>query len=448
MRLYTQNVDGIDTTLPPLATKVPLNRKAPWPKTVQLHGGLAKMVCSKCHALSEFEAELFQGPVPPPCNTCEVQDSIRTNHAGKRSHGVGKLRPRMVLYNEHNPDDEAIGAVTAADLRARPDAVIVVGTTLKVPGVRRIVKEMCGVTRSRRDGVTVWISSDPEPSGIEFKDCWDLVVRGKCDDVARHAALRKWDDDDIGPYEEVSNQQLQEIKQSTGEVKVVIESPRKERTVQQTQGVITPIASPKIKAWSAVKASQISTIKPQKSQNNPASHGPTIATLLKKASSQNGRAAPRKKAAAPKKATSGKCLKVNSKITTAFKLTKATNPVTSKLGPTAKSHNAESSDEPRDNSKAKPKPPGPLPYTATSIALSGNRKRTYSEISTTVRQTQPMTPIPPEAARHNSCSMQIPLPWNGKLTKYKDDGILSESGTSSVEGDWSPKRSPLMSPIK
>src|SRR5690606_16677460 len=105
---------------------------------------------------------------------------------------------RIVLYNEYNPDEEAIGNVSKADLRRVPDAVIVVGTSLKIPGVRRIVKEMCQLTRSRRDGLTAWINIDPEPQGAEFKDCWDLVVRGKSDDIAELVNLPRWDQQDIG----------------------------------------------------------------------------------------------------------------------------------------------------------------------------------------------------------------------------------------------------------
>ncbi|GAB7363908.1 hypothetical protein MBLNU230_g4471t1 [Neophaeotheca triangularis] len=198
LRLYSQNVDGIDTSLDPLSTSVPLRKgeSLKWPRTVQLHGGLSKMVCSKCHEISDFDSDLFSGPTPPLCSSCEEINDIRTNHEGKRSHGIGRLRPRMVLYNEHNPDDEAIGAVTRDDLRKRPDAVIVVGTTMKVPGVRRIVREMCGVVRNRRGGVAVWINNDPPPVGKEFEDCWDIVVRGTSDEVASRAAMRHWDDTD------------------------------------------------------------------------------------------------------------------------------------------------------------------------------------------------------------------------------------------------------------
>jgi NAD-dependent histone deacetylase SIR2 len=190
LRLYTQNVDGLDTELPSLATTVPLNRKGPWPRTVQLHGGLQKMVCSKCNHLSDLDAELFDGPTPPSCEICEEQDNARTEHAGKRSHGIGRLRPRMVLYNEHNPDDEAIGAVVKSDMRTRPDALIVVGTTLKIPGVRRIVKEMGAIVRGRRDGLTMWMNMDGPPPGFD----WDLIVKGPCDRVAEVASMQTDDE--------------------------------------------------------------------------------------------------------------------------------------------------------------------------------------------------------------------------------------------------------------
>lgn len=184
LRLYTQNVDGLDVKLPFLETEVPLNSKGPWPRTIQVHGGLENMACSKCNGIFKFEPELFDGPDPPLCSKCVEADRIRTDQAGKRSHGVGRLRPRMALYNERTPDEDAIGAVMAADLRARPDALIVVGTSLKIPGVKRLVREMCGVIRDRRDGLTIWMNMDPPPLGKEFEDCWDLVVKGPCDEVA------------------------------------------------------------------------------------------------------------------------------------------------------------------------------------------------------------------------------------------------------------------------
>jgi len=243
MRLYTQNVDGIDTSLEPLKTSVPLAPKGPWPRTIQLHGSLEIMVCSKCNALFPFQAALFDGPNPPPCTACITNDEVRTTHAGKRSHGIGKLRPRMVLYNEHNPDEEAIGTVVTADLRSRPDAVIVVGTSMEIPGVKRIVREMCGVVRGRRDGLAVWINRGPPPIGKEFEDCWDLVVKGDCDKVAGLADMRRWDDvcDPVSIL--VTESEAKRAKEKEGEMKVIVKSPCKKKA---EAGLMTPAPSPKL----------------------------------------------------------------------------------------------------------------------------------------------------------------------------------------------------------
>lgn len=240
LRLYSQNVDGLDTSMQPLKTQTPLRKDdtGKWPKTVQLHGGLDKMVCTKCHELSDFDADRFDGAAPPACTNCETVNDIRTNVEGKRSHGVGRLRPRMVLYNEHNPDDEAIGAVTRDDLRRRPDAVLVVGTTLKVPGVKRIVREMCSIVRDRKDGgMAIWINNDPPPSGPQLDGCFDIIVQGSCEEVAVRAAMPKWDDP-MKPedFDEISD----EDAMSADALKAEVHLPRKAEPAHQ---LVVPLPS-------------------------------------------------------------------------------------------------------------------------------------------------------------------------------------------------------------
>lgn len=221
LRLYTQNIDCLDTSLPNLATKHPLNEE-PWPKTVQLHGTISSMICSKCGWTRDFDPSIFRSTSEdtdtandtqegssqideidnvsgeeedgydsdnetviefssvPECPECVELDSVRTV-AGKRSQGVGKLRPKIVLYNEPNPDAEAIGQITEQDLLKRPDALIVVGTSLKIPGVRRMVREMSQAVHAAR-GCSVWMNID-DPSALssrEFDSCFDLIVKGDC----------------------------------------------------------------------------------------------------------------------------------------------------------------------------------------------------------------------------------------------------------------------------
>ncbi|OAA73457.1 NAD-dependent histone deacetylase SIR2 [Cordyceps fumosorosea ARSEF 2679] len=263
LRLYSQNIDCIDTQMKPLETNVPLNPKGPWPKTIQLHGGLQHMVCTKCSDLSPLKPELFNGPEPPLCSACAEQDSIRTNFGGKRSHGIGRIRPRFVLYNEYNPDEEAIGNVSSADLRTRPDAVIVVGTTLKVPGTRRLVKELCQVTRGRKDGFTAWINLSPEPKGADLKDCWDLVVQSKCDAVADLASLPR--SVDIGDAYLLSQKDELDANKTNIQIRLPSKSPSADDSIIETptsareeaQAIPTPKASPKLAAVKLPKQTKL-----------------------------------------------------------------------------------------------------------------------------------------------------------------------------------------------
>lgn len=228
LRLYTQNIDSLDASMEPLETRVPLSKDAEgkWPRTVQLHGGLDKMVCMKCHQLYSFDANVFDDAADnmtaPLCSMCEEVNDIRTNQEGKRSHGIGRLRPRMVLYQERSPDEEAIGSVMKEDLRRRPDAVIVVGTSMKIPGVTRIVRELCGIVRDRKDGgLAIWINHELPPSSAQLKDCFDIVVQSSCDEVADRAAMRKWDDPVVqDDFSEVSEEDAQRADAKKAEVHV------------------------------------------------------------------------------------------------------------------------------------------------------------------------------------------------------------------------------------
>jgi NAD+-dependent protein deacetylase SIR2 len=270
---------------------------------------LNKMVCQKCGYLSDFDEALFEGPEPPPCKECETSDGVRMA-AGLRSHGIGRLRPRMVLYNEYNPDEEAIGAVSHADIKSRPDAVIVVGTSLKVPGIRRLAREMCAVTRDRRGGFTAWINMDPEPVG-DMKDSWDMVVRGECDEIARYVGLPRWDDKDCGEYRNVEREEAKETKKAKGLLGVVVES--KPLEAIKTEGMLTPIDS-----------------RQQSPQplSKPKRQIPLSFVLAKNMGAG--------KDTKPKKKASRKLLpsaKPKEKITSAFTNTKKAKPTTSKAAP-------------------------------------------------------------------------------------------------------------------
>jgi len=224
----------------------------------------------------------------------------------------------MVLYHEHNPDDEAIGNVTRADMRTRPDAVLVVGTTLKVPGVRRIVREMCAIVRDRRDGFTAWINNDPEPSGKEFEDSWDMIIKGTSDEVARQARLPQWDEPEKPTI--ISAEDAERLS-SSQEVAVVLP--------------LTPMRTPKATARSEVPVASIELdwTKKMKAIDVVTKGGKTDTTKRKAPPKQ--KKAPEKKP--PTKKTMAKATSTNAKLN--FKVTKDNKiavPVKGKMGATEK----------------------------------------------------------------------------------------------------------------
>nr|VWO94137.1 NAD-dependent histone deacetylase SIR2 [Ganoderma boninense] len=138
-------------------SQIPLPLKET-PKCIPLHGTLRSMHCMTCgHScpLRHYINSLVSG-VPPPCPQCTALEQTR-QLIGKRAHSIGKLRPSIVLYNEDHKDGENVGKVVRKDLlgsskgksRTGADLLLVVGTSLRVPGTKRIVREFAKVVRSR-----------------------------------------------------------------------------------------------------------------------------------------------------------------------------------------------------------------------------------------------------------------------------------------------------------
>lgn len=181
-RLYTQNIDGIDTQLEALKTEIPLPLRAPWPKTIQLHGNLRTVQCTgnATHKM-KFDPENFKSGAQPQCSMCE--DEIKGSR--KRGNKVHVTKPRVFLYDQFDfEDDESINKVIQHDLKAKPDAVIVVGTALKVGAAKNLVRDMCTVVKQAR-GCTAWINLKPPPNDLK---CFDIAVKGNCEDIAMHVS--------------------------------------------------------------------------------------------------------------------------------------------------------------------------------------------------------------------------------------------------------------------
>ncbi|KAG9125029.1 hypothetical protein FRC07_009255, partial [Ceratobasidium sp. 392] len=103
----------------------------------------------------------------------------------------GTLRPAIVLYDEPHPLGDHIGAVQTSDLGKKPDLLIVMGTSLKVHGLRRLVKSFAKAVHSSRPSPApttthsllhnvVFVNRTAPPPG-EWTGIIDYHVQGDAD---------------------------------------------------------------------------------------------------------------------------------------------------------------------------------------------------------------------------------------------------------------------------
>ena len=120
---------------------------------------------------------------------------------------------------------------------------------MKIPTVRRIVHEMCSIVRDRREGTSIWINRDPTPTGKDLENCWDLIVKGDSDDVARLAALKEWDDVTPEVSEAYTDSEVERVQSSQGEIRVEVKTPQKQRLpaidLATSMAAMTPPMSPR-----------------------------------------------------------------------------------------------------------------------------------------------------------------------------------------------------------
>jgi len=158
------------------------------PRCIPLHGHLSTLSCALCSntfPLHPFLPLLSSGQ-PPLCPTCHTIDQERSS-LGRRSRGVGVLKPDVVLYGERHKDGDRIGEITQRDLMGvRPDLLIVVGTTLKVPGTKKLVKELSKVIKPPlKEGgkgkgkvSTIFLNKEFPGGGKEWLGIFDVWCRG------------------------------------------------------------------------------------------------------------------------------------------------------------------------------------------------------------------------------------------------------------------------------
>ncbi|KAH7070818.1 DHS-like NAD/FAD-binding domain-containing protein, partial [Paraphoma chrysanthemicola] len=162
LRIYQQNIDGLDARI--LESDVDIPVKPPWKTVIRMHGDVSVAKCDTCHTkYPAFDPMRYSSAEDIPCDACSHHRNVRasSNRRPMRAcaYQVGKLLPWVVMYNEHNPDLEAISNCSIHDLKARPDAIIVIGTTLRIQATHTLARVLC-LTARRRKLPTFWISNE------------------------------------------------------------------------------------------------------------------------------------------------------------------------------------------------------------------------------------------------------------------------------------------------
>jgi NAD-dependent histone deacetylase SIR2 len=92
---------------------------------------------------------------------------------------IGTLRPSIVLYDEPHPLGDDIGALQSYDLSRQPDLLLIMGTSLKVHGLKRLVKDFAKVVHAKKGGMVVFVNATP-PSK-EWEGVIDFHIQGETD---------------------------------------------------------------------------------------------------------------------------------------------------------------------------------------------------------------------------------------------------------------------------
>ncbi|XWW94820.1 hypothetical protein V2A60_002768 [Cordyceps javanica] len=149
---------------------------------VFLHGSLEQLRCFLCGQVCSWDDEDRETATltgqQPECPRCAGAAAER-EEKGKRALGVGKLRPDIVLYGEEHPNAHLISPIITHDLALYPDMLLILGTSLRVHGLKVMVREFAKTVHSKGGKVIfVNFTKPPESSWGDIIDFW---IQWDCD---------------------------------------------------------------------------------------------------------------------------------------------------------------------------------------------------------------------------------------------------------------------------
>jgi NAD-dependent histone deacetylase SIR2 len=216
LRSYTQNIDGLEEKVGLLGTgseaakaigKGKTKLKTKDVRNIQLHGDIHRVRCACCSAeypCTEEHLDTFGQGTAPDCPECLARCkwcpafylTLLTSNLAEarvsrsaRPIKVGRLRPAIVLYDEPHPLGDDIGIIQTADVARKPDLLIIMGTSMKVHGLKKLVKDFAKSVRENTTTTNTLVSR-PKPKvifvnktapGSEWSDVIDYYVAGETD---------------------------------------------------------------------------------------------------------------------------------------------------------------------------------------------------------------------------------------------------------------------------
>ncbi|EGO05307.1 hypothetical protein SERLA73DRAFT_44108 [Serpula lacrymans var. lacrymans S7.3] len=206
LRSYTQNIDGLEERVGLRGSssrdakstgKGKSKLKVKEVRNVQLHGDIHRVRCTFCSAefpCIEEHLKVFSKGMAPDCPECFARSAARVARSA-RALKVGTLRPAIVLYDEPHPLGDDIATIQTADIARKPDMLIIMGTSLKVHGLKKLVKDFAKTIRTTSSSSNSAGSSsktskswtgkviivNKTPPGSEWSDIIDYHVAGETD---------------------------------------------------------------------------------------------------------------------------------------------------------------------------------------------------------------------------------------------------------------------------
>lgn len=149
---------------------------------VQLHGSVVSLRCGLCSKISrwdeaERESTTLAGKAPD-CPSCTEYNAKRTGR-GRRGLAVGRLRPDIVLYGEEHPNANLVAPLITHDLGLGPDVLLILGTSLRVHGLKVMVKEFAKAVHMK-GGKVIFVNRTKPPEST-WGDIIDYWVEWDCD---------------------------------------------------------------------------------------------------------------------------------------------------------------------------------------------------------------------------------------------------------------------------